>query len=383
MRHPRRFAAAACVAGLTALCCILAVSADATSTATPTPDATPASSATPAAPSPYPGGIQFGPGAPTPAPLPAPQNGPSVDGSSDSPGFFDIGGHIREAIDDWFRGLVTSALNPLLDLLGRSVLSTPDVSGSARVRELWGVSAGIADSLLVMLVLAGGALVMSHETLQTRYSAKEIAPRIVAAAIAANASLAMSGIAIRFCDALSQTFLGQGVDPANATATIHDLVTAALASGGIFLILMGGVVMVLALMLLCIYVIRVALIILLVAAAPVALVCHALPQTDGLAQWWWRSLFACLLVQVGQSLVLITALRVFFASDGHAALGLASGGGLIDVVLAGCLLWVLVRIPTWTSRAVFSRSGHGSGFASRAVKTAVVIKIVRGLAAAL
>jgi hypothetical protein len=39
--------------------------------------------------------------------------------------------------------------------------------GPGRVSDLWGVAAGIADSVLVLLVLAGGALVMSHETLQT------------------------------------------------------------------------------------------------------------------------------------------------------------------------------------------------------------------------
>jgi hypothetical protein len=41
-------------------------------------------------------------------------------------------------------------------------------------------------------------------------------------------------------------------------------------------------------------VVRVALLILLVAAAPLALICHALPQTEGLARLWWRATAACL-----------------------------------------------------------------------------------------
>jgi len=168
----------------------------------------------------------------------------------------------------------------VLDLLGTTILATPDVSGPGQVSALWSVSAGIADSLLVLLVLAGGALVMTHETLQTRYSIKEIAPRIVVAAVAANASLSIAGVAIRFSNALSQAFLGQGVDPATAMATMRGLIMAPLASGGIFLVLIGIVIAILAVVLLVVYIVRIVLVILLVAAAPLALICHAWPPIE-------------------------------------------------------------------------------------------------------
>src|SRR5205807_3940858 len=136
-------------------------------------------------------------------------------------------------IDGWFHDLVVSALNPLLGLLGTTILATPDVSGQGRVSDLWAVAVGIADSLLILLVLAGGALVMTYETLQTRYSVKEIAPRILVAAVTANASLSFAGVAIRFSNALSHALLGQGVDPATAVASMRTLILAPLASGGI------------------------------------------------------------------------------------------------------------------------------------------------------
>ena len=41
----------------------------------------------------------------------------------------------------------------------------------------------------MLFVLAGAVIVMGHETVQTRYSVKEIAPRLVLGAIASNASL--------------------------------------------------------------------------------------------------------------------------------------------------------------------------------------------------
>jgi hypothetical protein len=283
--------------------------------------------------------------------------------------------HITQAIDGWFAGLVTSALNPTLALLGRSVLATPVVT-TGRVADLWGVAAGIANALVVLLVLAGGAIVMGHETLQTRYGAKEIAPRIVVALVAANASLAIVAEAIPIANALSQALLGPGVDPADASAALARLVNASVASGGIFLVLVGLVAAVLAVVLLATYVIRVALLVLLVAGAPLMLICHALPQTEGVARLWWRAVAGLFAIQLGQSLVLITALRVFLASNGHAALGLSAGGGLVDMLVATCLLWVLVRIPAWVARAAFGAGRRSSGV-GRTIKTVVVYRAVR------
>jgi len=334
-----------------------------------------------AAPSPT-SSIQVGPSA-SPAPTLSAPSGSSPSNGSTFVAPWDIPGLIGQAIDSWFSGLVVAALNPVLDLLGTTILATPDVSGPGQVSELWAVSAGIADSLLVLLVLAGGALVMTHETLQTRYSIKEIAPRIVVAAVAANASLSIAGVAIRFCNALSQAFLGQGVDPAAAMATMRGLIMAPLASGGIFLVLIGIVIAILAVVLLVVYIVRIVLVILLVAAAPLALICHAWPPIEGMARLWWRGFIALLGVQLGQSFVLVTALRVFFASDGNATLGLASGGGLVDLLVTLCLFWVLIRIPFWAQRAAFSGRGSQTGVGRRVVRTVLELKGLRAIAAVL
>lgn len=362
--------------------------------APPEPGAAPATNVTttttvptttvPTTAGPAPPGIQLGPPAPaTPATTPpaAPATGPAAQAPSepDKPGFFDVGGRVQKAINDWFADLVTSALDPALELLGRTVLATPDVSEAGRVRELWGVSAGMANAFFVVFMLVGGAIVMGHETVQTRWSAKEIAPRLVVGMVAANASLALAGLAIGVANAFSEAFLGQGVGPANATGAVRTSVLSALQGGGIFLVLVGLVVAVLALVLLAVYVIRVALVVVLVAGAPVALACHALPQSEGMAQLWWRALGACLGVQVAQSLVLVTALRVFFGADGKVALGLSAGGTLVDLLVVVCLLWVLLRIPSWASRAVFNRR---PGSMARMAKSYVVYKVVRSAAAA-
>ena len=167
---------------------LAALGATASAAAQPAPQPAPTTTVAQVAPiAPRPPGISLGPGAPGPSTTvapPAPGSGPG--GGEDNPGFFDIGGRVRKAINDWFRDLVTSAVDPVLDLLGRTVLATPEVSGTERVRDLWRVSAGMANGFFVIFIVIGGAVVMSHETLQTRYSTKEIAPRLVVGAIAAN-----------------------------------------------------------------------------------------------------------------------------------------------------------------------------------------------------
>ncbi|MGH9091945.1 MAG: hypothetical protein ACRDZR_11300 [Acidimicrobiales bacterium] len=327
-----------------------------------------------------PGGIQVGPTLPTtPASTGSPSSSTATAGTP-SCGFLDVSCDITSAIDGWFKDLATSALNPVLGLLGRSVLATPEVTGG-REGELWAASAGIANMLVVLLVLAGGAVVMGYESVQTRYGMKEVAPRIVLAVIAANASLSLCGLAIGATNSLSQAFLGQGVDPANATSALQRLVTGPLADGGIALVLIALVVAVLAVVLLATYVIRVAVTVLLIVVAPLALICHALPQTEGLARLWWRAFAGVLCVQLAQSLVLVTALRVFLASGGP--FGLTASGGLIDLLVGACLLWVMIRIPAWVSRAVFSGLGHQPSAGARLVKTAIVYKVIRAGMAAL
>jgi hypothetical protein len=209
---------------------------------------------------------------------------------------------------------------------------------------------------------------------------KDVLPRIVVAAIAINASLSLAGLAITTADAFSETLLGQGAGASQAAVVLRQLVLGSLADGGIFLVLIGAVVAVLAIVLLATYVVRLALVILLIVAAPIALVCHALPQTEGLAHLWWRAFSGVLMVQVAQSLILITALRVFLATGGPQNLGIASTGGFVDLLVAACLCWVLVKVPTWVSRHIFSGSRRG-GSVGRIVRDVVIYRGARSVLA--
>ncbi len=150
--------------------------------------------------------------------------------------------------------------------------------------------------------MAAGALVMGHETLQTSYAIKDVLPRLGVAAIAVNASLAISGQMVNVANVLASGLLGNGVDPEQAGNTLEQLVLHSITDGGIFLVLLGLACAVLAVALLILYLVRASLIVLFVCAAPLMLLGHGLPQTEGMARLWWRVMLALLGVQVAQAI---------------------------------------------------------------------------------
>ena len=196
-------------------------------------------------------------------------------------GLLDFGCYVSNAITSWFAGLVKSAVNPLLSLIGRTALSTPQPGSIAAVRTLWSTGLGIADACYGLLVLIGGIIVMSHETLQTSYSAKEIAPRIVIGFVTANLSMVLMSKAIDLANGLSAAFTAGGVNPQSAATSLMTTLGNSISSGGIFLILLALAGVVLALVLAAVYVIRLMAVVLLAAAAPVCWPCTRCRRPPG------------------------------------------------------------------------------------------------------
>lgn len=285
-----------------------------------------------------------------------------------------VGNLVTSAIDSWLKGLADAALAPVLHVLGSALSHTPEVTGVGRVRSLWGFTDGLASALVILFVMAGAVLVMTHETLQTRYALKDILPRLVAGVVLANLSLLASGAAVSLADALSTGLLGSGANGAE-TRSLGHLVASATA-GGVFLVILGLVAALLAVVLLCTYVARVAILVVLVVAAPLALICHALPQTESVAQLWWRGLAACLGIQVAQALVLVVGLDVLTGPSSGGVLGLGASG-LVDLVVMICLLVVLVRIPTWAMRAAL---GGRRSESMRMLKSYVIFQGLKAVA---
>jgi len=259
-----------------------------------------------------------------------------------------IFGSIGDAINDWFKGIVQAALGPVFDLFARTVFSTPDLGSQPRLLSLWRVSLGIADAALIMFAVVGAAIVMTDGGVGARLTAKEVLPRLLAGALAANLSLLVVTQVTRLANSVAEVIVGAGGDPRSVSEQMAELVSGAFTNP--FLALLGLVVVVLGLMVVAVYVLRIAVLVVLVAGAPLLLVCHALPQTDHLARLWWRATLAALAVPVAQALLLAAALRV-------------------DLLVVSCLLYLMFKIPLAAANAV--KSGAGSRTWER-TKTVVV-----------
>lgn len=190
-------------------------------------------------------------------------------------GWFDVACKAKQAINGWFKDLVASAINPVFGFLGESLLATPRLDQTGRVQGLWTGSLVVANSCFVLLVLAGGLTLMGRQSVQTSYTVKDIAPRLVVGMVAANTSLIVVGQSIEFANALSAALLGQGVDPQQAADQLQKIIVHALnpVDVGMFVVLVTIWAVLLGVVLLLVYIVRIMLTILLIAAAPLALAC--------------------------------------------------------------------------------------------------------------
>lgn len=294
---------------------------------------------------------------------------PDPDDAFDTPSISEL---IGNGIESFFRKIVEDALNPLLDLLGRTLLTTPMPEELPRAGELWEQSRQFSVAASVLLVMIAGIIVMGYETVQFRHSLKEIAPRIVIAFLGANLSLLLTTKAIVFANAASASALGSGLDPDIAAEALSDLLLGSLLNRGAFLVVIGLGAAVMLIVLLILYVVRVALTLILVVAAPLAIICYALPQTEGVARWWCRAFAGVLAIQLGQSLTLIVFLRVFFDGDNFTIFGGATADGLINLLVCMALFYVLIKIPFWIGAQV--RSGSSRSFVGGLVRGMIAYK---------
>ncbi|MEV0359359.1 hypothetical protein AB0H71_25215 [Nocardia sp. NPDC050697] len=265
---------------------------------------------------------------------------------------------MENAIDGFFQRIVETALNPLLELLSKTLLTTPEPAAIPQIGVLWDRSWQLVTALYVLVVMAAGVLLMARETLQTSWSIRELAPRLAAGFLTGAVSMTIATAAIGFANALAAAVAGDGVDSGSAARALTELAVTGNQSRGFFLLLNLALVVML-LVLLISYVVRVTITILLIVAAPLALMCHALPGIDGVARWWWRSFAACLAIQVVQSLTLVTVLRVLLTPGGWHLFG-PDANEIADTIVALALMFLLIKTPFWLLSVL--KIGQGRSF---------------------
>ncbi|XVV10887.1 conjugal transfer protein TrbL family protein [Actinoplanes sp. CA-131856] len=295
-------------------------------------------------------------------------------------GWLDPGGWL-DGILDWFAGLLLDSLNTMIAVITDVLLITPNVTGLPQVQALTGRAVWIVDTVFVLVFLAAGVLTMINQgDERSRYTVKDLIPRCVVGFITAHFSQLITGQMIDMANALTGALAEQNLDSDGAFQAMRTHITAAGQSGGIVFLVCVAVILFLMAATACSAIVRFALALVLTAGAPIALACHALPQTDPVARLWWRSFAGVLAIPILQGFVLFAAQWMLL--DPAAMLPLlglpGEPGSVFNLFVVMVLLWTCVRVPGLVRRYA-TEGGRGGNVLGAMVRVVVVQQISRAV----
>jgi hypothetical protein len=220
----------------------------------------------------------------------------------------------------WLGDLVTNLLTGLLDLLTASVFRSPDVTMLPQVQTIADRAALVVSSGFILAILTAGILLITSTTFEVRYTAQDLAPRLLVGFVMSAFSVPLCSALIGIANAVMAAMVGDAVptDPAaegpttKAINMAHVHVASALTdeSNAVVAIVIVLLIVVLMFLLVSGFAVRVGVLIVLAGIAPVALACYALPYTQPAAQLWWRSLLGCLATPVLQAIAFSTGIEL-------------------------------------------------------------------------
>ncbi|QOC89688.1 conjugal transfer protein TrbL family protein [Micromonospora craniellae] len=285
----------------------------------------------------------------------------------------------------WMTTAVLACLDAIFDLITGVLLTTPRVTALPQVQALTGRSVWIVDAVFVLAFVAAGILIMvAGGDEQARYTAKDLLPRLVVGFTAAHFSQLVCGQLIDLTNALTAA-VADGYDSDGTFTAIQTHLTAAQDRAVPLLFLVLTLIITILIATTAVQLIgRFVALLVLTAIAPLALACHALPQTDPLARLWWRAYTGCLAIPVAQAFFLTAGERVLLdPATMLPVFGMpADPGGTLNLLVVVVLLWTTVKIPALMARWA-GQSGHGTtamlGAAARVVVVQQLTRTVPGL----
>ncbi|WP_435124455.1 hypothetical protein [Micromonospora tulbaghiae] len=293
-------------------------------------------------------------------------------------------GWLLDQILHWLAAAILATLDALFGVISSALLITPNVTGLPQVRALTGRSVLVVDTVFVLAFVAAGVLTMTAGgSVTTRYTLKDLLPRLIVGFVAAHFSQLWCGMLIDLANALTGALTTPEGDTDGALRTIRTHIiagqdkTAAL----LFVVCVAIIAVLLAATAFSV-IVRFAVVLVLTAFAPVALACHALPHTDPVARLWWKSYTGVLAVPVVQGFTLYAG-QWMLTDPQHLlpVLGLpVEPGGVLNLFVVMVMLWTTLRVPTLMSRYVATgTSGRGVSMLGTAVRVIVVQQLTRSI----
>ncbi|MGC4885724.1 conjugal transfer protein TrbL family protein [Micromonospora sp. DT227] len=292
--------------------------------------------------------------------------------------------YVLGQILDWLTTAILATLDALIGVISSALLITPDVTGLPQVQALTGRSVWVVDTVFVLAFVAAGALTMTAGgDERSRYTIKDLLPRLIVAFVAAHFSQLWCGMLIDLANALT-TALSTGTgDHAGALRAIKTHIAAGQdKTAALLFVICVAIIAVLLAGTAFSMIVRFAVVLVLTAAAPLALACHALPQTDPVARMWWRSYAGVLAVPVVQGFTLYAG-QWMLTDPAHLlpVLGLpVDPGGVLNLFVVMVMLWTTLRVPHMMRRYVSAgNSGGGASMIGAAVRVVVVQQATRAV----
>jgi hypothetical protein len=268
-------------------------------------------------------------------------------------------------------------------MLQEFLFVVPNPAVLPQAQRLWSVNLSIVNTGYILAIITAGIIAMTYQSVQVAYSLKELLPRLVFGAVAANFSLQGCTLILQTANSLTRALSPPLVD-IGAAQVIRRQVIAALVDPEVALLSLIAAVMVTGLLLVLVFqwLARLAVLLLCVILAPLALACYCLPRLDAAASLWWRTLFGTLGIQLLQALLLYGGLSVFLDPQAQMSTQLPFNAvseviNLLVLLVLLVLLWTCVKIPSLMRRWVL-RTGGGGG-AGRTVAVLLIQQPTRGL----
>ncbi|MEU8048448.1 hypothetical protein [Micromonospora haikouensis] len=282
----------------------------------------------------------------------------------------------------WLTEAILACLTTVFDLITGVLLTTPKVTVLPQVQALTGRSVWIVDTVFVLAFVAAGVMVMATGgNEQSRYTVKDLLPRLVVGFTASHFSQLACAQLIDLANALTGAVSDNGYDDGGAFTAIRNHLTAAQDRMVPLLFLVLAVIITGLVVTCAVQVIgRFVTLLVMTSVAPLALACHALPATDGLARLWWRAYTGCLAVPVAQAFFLTAGERMLL--DPAVMLpvfGLpVDPGGTLNLLVVVVLLWTTVKIPGLMARWA-GQPARGANVLGAAVRVVVVQQLTRAV----
>ncbi|MFG1892227.1 type IV secretion system protein [Micromonospora sp. NPDC049051] len=285
---------------------------------------------------------------------------------------------------DWLAAALLATLDALFGLISKALLITPNVTGLPQVQALTGRSLLVVDTVFVLAFVAAGVLTMTAGGSEgSRYTVKDLIPRLIVGFVAAHFSHLWCGMLTDVANALTGALTTPSGDSDGALRTVKTHLKAGQAATPalLFVICLAIIAMLLASTAFSV-IVRFAVLLVLTAAAPIALACHALPQTDPVARLWWKAYTGVLAVPVVQGFTLYAG-QWMLTDPQHMLpmLGLpGEPGGVLNLFVVMVMLWTTLRVPTLMRRYMNTGgSGRGANMIGAAVRVIVVQQVTRSV----